>query len=352
MVMFQCFNRCRRLLLLIFLFSLLICAAKTFATSSPWHALHLLNYNSDADLQELAGILPQLSQAGINVLILEIDYHFEFKSYPELRQGETQISKKGARWFAKKCRKNNIRLIPQFQCFGHQSWAKETFPLLTVYPELDLTPGAYPENEGIYCREWDPYNPRVNEIVFALMDEIFDAFRADAMHVGMDEVFLISDENATSTKDKDPAEVFAKVVNDMYDHLVGKRGLEMLMWGDRFIDAERIDYGEWEASANGTAPAIDLVPTDIIICDWHYEPRSAYESVPMFLEKGFRVLPSGWRNVEASQSLITYSHSLDDDKMLGHLFTTWRRMNPEDIGKFAPMVEGLALIKKLEQSEM
>ncbi|MBN1481170.1 hypothetical protein EH223_01825 [candidate division KSB1 bacterium] len=325
----------------------LFCTVKSDASHTPWRALHLINYNTDDDLKILVDVLPQLSRAGINVLILEINYHFQFKSFPELRQGEAQISKKGARWFAKKCRKNNIRLIPQFQCFGHQSWAKKTFPLLTVYPELDLTPGAYPENEGIYCREWDPYNPRVNEIVFALMDEIIDAFRADAMHVGMDEVFLISDENATSTKDKDPAKVFAKVVNDMHSHIVGVHELEMLMWGDRFIDADEIDYGEWEASKNGTAPAIDLVPKDIIICDWHYELRPAYESVPMFLEKGFRVLPAGWRNVEASQALITYSHSLKSENMLGHLFTTWRRMNSEDVLTFAPMVEGMELIRRL-----
>jgi len=336
---------------LIFVFACLIilpsCAQKRINAAAPWQAIHLINYNRDKDLEELAGILPQLSELGINVLILEIDYHFQFESHPELRQGEEQISKKGAQQFAKLCAKNNIRLIPQFQCFGHQSWAGQTYPLLTVYPELDLTPGAFPDNEGIYCREWDPYNPRVNDIVFALMDEIIDAFDADALHVGMDEVFLIGDEHAASTKDKNPAEVFAKAVNDMHAHLVQNRGVEMLMWGDRFIDAGKINYGEWEASANGTAPAIDLVPKDIIICDWHYEPRETYESVPLFLEKGFRVLPSSWRNTEASQALIAYSHSFQNERMLGHLFTTWSKKQPAKLLEFEPMVKGLALIKTL-----
>lgn len=325
-------------------FSLFSCEQKV-EIERPWKAIHLLGYNTNSDLEELAGALPQLADSGINVLILEIDYHFEFSSHPELRQGEKQITKKGARQFAAACHKNNIKLITQFQCFGHQSWAQTTYPLLTVYPELDLTPGAFPNNEGIYCREWDPYNPKVNDIVFALMDEIIDAFQVDAMHVGMDEVFLISDEHAVSTKDKDPAEVFAKVVNDMHDFLVTEKGVEMLMWGDRFIDADVINYGEWEASKNGTAPAIDLVPKDIIICDWHYELRETYESVPMFLEKGFRVLPSSWRNVEASQAFITYSLQQNNDNILGHLFTTWRRMPADKLVEFEPMVKGLALLK-------
>ena len=121
-------------------------------------------------------------------------------------------------------RENGIELVPQFMCLGHQSWEKNTHALLRKYPELDLTPGAFPNNEGIYCREWDPMNPKTNEIVFALIDELIDAFQAKAFHVGMDEVFLLSSEHAPSTRDLDPAEVFAKVVNDLHGHLVKQRG--------------------------------------------------------------------------------------------------------------------------------
>jgi len=58
------------------------------------------------------------------------------------------------------------------------------------------------------------------------------------------------------------------------------------MWGDRLIDGKKYDFGEWEASTNGTAAAIDLIPKDIIVCPWHYELRSDYPSIPMFIEKG------------------------------------------------------------------
>jgi hypothetical protein len=316
--------------------------------AGPWRALHLINYGSDKDLEALGGQVPRLAEMGLNVIILEVDYGFRFQSYPKLRRGREPITPEGAAKLTAVCRKNGIRLIPQFQCLGHQSWKADTGPLLTVYPEFDLTPGAFPENKGIYCREWDPLNPKVNEVVFKLIDEIIDAFKADALHVGMDEVFLLGSDKSPSTRGKDPAKLFARAVNDLHQHLVKDRKVEMLMWGDRLIDAKKYNWGEWEASKNGTAPAVDLIPKDIIVCPWHYERHEAYPSIPMFLEKGFRVLPASWRNVEASRALIEYSRKEKSPKMLGHLFTTWGGRK-DAVPEYRPMVEGLKLLTSAEK---
>jgi hypothetical protein len=313
-----------------------------------WQGVHLLNYNNDADLEKLCDDLPKLAEMGINFIILEVDYHFEFQSHPELRQDDKQITKAGARKFAAAGRRHGIRVIPEFQCVGHQSWAKQTFPLLTKYPQFDLTPGAFPNNEGLYCREWDVNNPAVYEIVFKLLDEIIDAFQADALHIGADEVFQLGSDKSPSTKGQDPAKLYAKAINDIYKHLVKKRKVEMLMWGDRLIDANRFNWGEWEASKNGTAPAVDMIPKDIIICPWHYEHmEGGYPSIPMFMEKGFRVLPASWRKPEAMKMLVEYSYRHDSPKMLGHLFTIWGRSSGPLL-EYPPMVEGLKLLKTLE----
>ena len=225
---------------------LLVCATPFVAkTKTPnlWRTVHLLDYNTDAELDALGRNLEALAKQGINVIILEIDYNFAFKSHPELRRGKNPITKEGARRFAALCRKYKIRLIPEFQSLGHQSWKAETFPLLTVYPQFDLTPGAFPNNEGIYCREWDPLNPEVWRIVFKLMDEIIDAFQADAMHVGMDEVFLLGSEKSPSTKGQDPGKLFAMAVNELHAHLVRKRRVEMLMWGGQTDRRQEIQSG-------------------------------------------------------------------------------------------------------------
>jgi len=114
------------------------------------------------------------------------------------------------------------------------------------------------------------------------------------------------------------------------------------MWGDRLIDGTKYEYGEWESSINGTAPAVDLIPKDIIICDWHYEKMDGYPSIPLFLEKGFRVLPASWRKVEAVEALIQYSIKQNNSKMLGHLFTSWGRTN---VPEYPPIVECVKMLK-------
>lgn len=304
--------------------------------SEPWRGVHVMMTTQDKTKQ-LTEVVGELADVGINVIIAEINYGYEYQSHPELQAGNPN-TKEQIKKLVAECRKHHIRLVPQFQCLGHQSWSKHTSPLLVKYPQFDETPDQYTNNEGIYCRSWCPLHPEVNLIIFNLMDELIDTFEADAFHVGMDEVFLIGHDTCPRCKGKDKAKLFAKAVNDYYKHLVKKHKLEMLMWGDRLIDAGKIDYGKWEASADGTAGAIDLIPKDIIICDWHYESRDTYESIPMFLEKGFRVWPAGWRKLEATKALIEYSRSLNNSKMLGHLNTTWGTVSIKKMSTFEPIL--------------
>jgi hypothetical protein len=309
-----------------------------------WFGLHVLVENKNA-AEELIKQIPSLRTVGVNLLIVEVDYNYEYVSHPELR-GEDPISRETVRKIVGLCRDQKIRLIPEFQSLGHQSWEEKTFPLLTQYPQFDETPGQFPGNKDIYCRSWCPLHPEVNPIIFQLYDELVDAFEADALHVGMDEVFLIASEFCPRCRGRDPAELFAKAVNDIYDHVVKKRGLQMLMWGDRLIDGLLTGYGEWEASMNKTYPAVDMIPKDIIICDWHYEKRKTYPSIPMFLNKGFRVLPTSFRNVKAVRALVDYSLAFaSNERMLGHLATIWRAPGEDEARNPALIAASKALRK-------
>jgi len=270
------------------------------------------------------------------VLVTEINYNYAFQSHPGLR-GPTPATEDRVRELVSRCRDHGIRLIPQFQCLGHQSWAETTFPLLIQYPQFDETPGQFANNEGIYCRSWCPQHPEVNPLVFDLMDELLAVFQADALHVGMDEVFLIASEHCPRCRGHDPAALFAQAVRDYYGHLVEKRGVEMLMWGDRLLDDAATGYGEWEADRIGIHPAIDMIPHEIIICDWHYELRETYPSVPLFLQKGFRVWPGGWREVEAVEALIEYAQQHHEEGMLGYLCTTWSGAKQFNLAEWPPI---------------
>ncbi len=310
-----------------------------------WRGVHV-PATSGGQVEGLTRGIKDLAEAGINTIVVEINYGYEYASHPELRGGGGSTARQIKRLVAE-CRKYQVRLIPQFQCLGHQSWDKTTYSLLTRYPQFDETPGKYPGNKGIYCRSWCPRHPEVNPIIFALMDELIDVFEADALHVGMDEVFLIGDEDCARCRGASKAELFTEAVKGYHDHLVGKRKIEMLMWGDRLIDAGKIRYGRWEASANGTAGAVDLIPKDIVICDWHYETRNAYESIPMFLEKGFRVWPGSWKNVEAARALVDYSRRFANPGVIGHLNTIWGAVPMDQLAGFAPLKYAVGAFRPL-----
>lgn len=293
------------------------------ARGTEWRAIHMFA-PTHAELPRFCRVVTEVfAPLGINVLIVEVNYSFAFGSHPELQQGDAPMTREDARILARICREQGIRLIPMFNCFGHQSWAETTFPLLTRYPEFDETPDIPKSNEGIYCRSWCPRHPDLHGIVFALLDELIEAFEADAFHVGMDEVFLIASEQCPRCRGGDPAEIFATEVNALHGHLVGKHKLLMLMWGDRLLDTKILPYSEWEGSANGTAPAIDRIPRDIIVCDWHYEHTDNLLSIPHLQEKGFRVIPATWNNAKQSLAFRDYALAHNRGGVIGHLCCTW-----------------------------
>lgn len=264
----------------------------------------------------IAEVLPRYQ---CNVLVFLVRYQYAFQSHPAVADGEP-LTLEQAREIAALCRQSGIRLIPKMNLLGHQSGKGpgSELGLLRAYPELDETPDLPTVR---YCRSLCPRHPRAKEIVGDLMDEMLDAFQADALHVGLDEVFEIG--HCPCCQGTPNAELFAEWVNALHEHLVGKRGVEMLMWSDRLLDGEATGYGEWDASKNDTWPAIDLIPKDILLCDWHYGAREEYPSLAIFSEKGFRMVVCPWRELPATQALLRYAAAHPVEGLLGVLQTSW-----------------------------
>ncbi|AHF15868.1 family 20 glycosylhydrolase [Niabella soli] len=245
----------------------------------------------------------ELAPRKVNTLVLRIDFNYQFKSHPELRD-TIALSLQDVKKMVAACSNNHIKIIPQINLLGHQSWANKTYNLLKQYPEFDETPWvkmpekyAWPNADGLYCKSYCSRHPRVHKIVFALVDEICDAFETDAFHAGMDEVFYIGESGCRRCRKKDKAVLFADEVRRVRDHLaLSKRTL--WIWGDRMLDATTTGLGIWEASQNHTQAAIDLVPKDIVVCDWHYD--RADKTPVYFAMKGFKVVTCPWRNPDVA----------------------------------------------------
>ncbi len=287
----------------------------------------------------IAFVQDELAPRHVNTLILRVDYRYQYQSHPELKDNEA-LSREAAKKLVNVCRKNNIRIIPHINLLGHQSWAATTGNLLREYPEFDETPYIkmpakyeWPNPDGLYCKSYCPLHPKVHEVVLALVDELCDVFEADSFHAGMDEVFYIGDDKCPRCSGRDKAELFAGEVRLIHDHLAG-RGRRLWMWGDRLLDGKTSGLGMWEASYNNTWRAIDLIPKDVMICDWHYERPD--QSAVYFAMKGFQIVTCAYRTPKIAVSQVkdmarfrTSSTPEMKERFQGVVQTVW-----SDAGRF------------------
>jgi len=274
-----------------------------------------------------------LAPNGCNLICMQIRYRYRFQTHPEC-MGYDPLSYEDVKKLVRVCQKNGIRLLPKMNLHGHQSGLPNTptdgilhghgepIPdirdgLLRAYPELDEQPDAPGVN---YSRSICLTNPLVKIILFDLIDELLEVFEADGMHIGCDEVFNIG--LCPQCRKLSNARLFGDWVTAVHDHLAS-RGAGMLMWGDRFLNSAETGYHEYEASTNGTDPAIDTVPRDILLCDWHYEAHEAFPSLAVFKNKGFRMLISPWRSRASTDSFLRYALAHDEGQIEGILLTTW-----------------------------
>ncbi len=264
-----------------------------------------------------------LAPHGVNTLILAVNYNYRFASRPEMANPNA-IGKEDVQKITAACRKHGIHVFPLINLLGHQSWAEHTGTLLRVYPEFSETPDIkaqkveWPNADGYYCLSYCPLHPDVHGVVFPLVDEVLADFEAKDFHAGMDEVFYIGHPSCPRCADKDQAKLFADEVRAIRDH-VAKSGAKLWIWGDRLIDGNETGLGEWEASTNGTAPAIDMVPKDIVVCDWHY-PRTQ-TTAPLFAGRGIDVVSCFWNQPQVAADTVDavrMYRKISGPKMAGH----------------------------------
>jgi hypothetical protein len=91
------------------------------------------------------------------------------------------------------------------------------------------------------------------------------------------------------------------------------------------LDGKANTLGEWEASANGTARAIDMIPKDVMLCDWHYE--KAVPTAPYLAMKGFHVISCPWKQPEVG---VQQARDMEE----------WRQHSPGELrGRFEGVMQ-------------
>ena len=251
----------------------------------------------------------ELAPRKVNTLILRIDYNYQYKSHPKLSDS-LALSKSDVKKIVEVCKKNNISIIPQVNLLGHQSWGGTPGKLLKVYPGFDETPWVkmpapadykWPNADNLYCKSYCPLVPGLHKIIFDVVDEIMDVFEAKAFHAGMDEVFYLGEDKCPRCAGRDKAVLFANEVQLIRDHLA-ERNQELWIWGDRLLDGRTTGIGEWAASYNDTYRAVDMIPRDVVICDWQYDEDN--QTAVYFALKGLRVVTCAWNRPQVAVNQV------------------------------------------------
>lgn len=205
------------------------------------------------DLDYFYRLLDMLVHLGYNGILLEICGAMEFKRHPEINRawidycasanesadkyklvgrsyyrvknsvhtynaGGEVYSQAEIKEIVQYCADRFIEIVPEVPSLTHSEYLCVCYPQLR---ECDDEPFA-----ATAC----PSNPKLNELVFDLYDEVIDVFGCKSLHIGHDEWWVMN--VCDKCKDKDPVDLYVNNVLECYHYLKSK-GVKTYMWSDK-----------------------------------------------------------------------------------------------------------------------
>jgi hypothetical protein len=195
--------------------------------------------------------------------------------------------------------------------------------------------GAFPllpvaEAANIY----DPREERSYTVLFPLYDRIIAVINPTVMLIGHDEVKGLS--LYAGNEPGDTARLFAADIKKLRDWLASRR-VGTAMWGDMLLDDSRWANEVGDANSNNpvynsgaTHLAIDAIPRDVRILDWHYgpSPSQKYSSIDYFRKHGFPVYGSSCNDPKATKALAKSVNEYHGQGIIGTDWGFWRTLSP------------------------
>jgi hypothetical protein len=239
--------------------------------------------------------------------------------------GGSWISQEDMRGILQCAREHQIAVVPEVQSLSHSYW------LCMAHPEIAEWGGdRYPDT---YC----PSNPRTYELLFDVLDEVCDVFQPEWLHIGHDELYFY---HICPQCRKRPAyELLAGDVNKIAAHLRG-RGVKCIMWADKLINPDELQVKSTKEWGTGrqikygggrrelcddagsyvmeeTWQALDLIPNDVLMCDWYYS--FSPDTQDYFARHGKDVIFGNF----SPTSFAKYGKRLYAPNVRGGVFSSW-----------------------------
>ncbi len=200
------------------------------------------------------------------------------------------------------------------------------------FREMDIRQGA---------DFYNPFSEKNYQYIFSLYEEILKTYEPATLLIGHDEIQGLS--VYASESGKTTAEILAMDIRRIRDWLT-RRNVRTAMWGDMLLD-----HGRWEAevgSANSGNPffrsgathhALEMIPGDVLILDWHYQEKKSYDSIGNFRRNGFRVAGVPWHEPKAARNMAGSVKYSDGQGIIATDWGFWRTMSSAATTLYAPL---------------
>lgn len=220
-----------------------------------------------------------------------------------------------------------ITLIPQINAFGHASVARSCSlknAILDLRPEYEplFEPGGW---------NWCLTNPEAQRVLRELIAEMHEDFgNPPYFHLGCDEA---QPPSCPECRKVPYGDLVCRHIADL-SRFVASRGAKAMIWHDMLLKRSDPRWKGFVACGTAeTAKLADLLPKDVVICDWQYsygnmkETRKDWPTMAYFEEKGFPVAGCPWLNFNAMKPMADFLARTDG---FGYIQTTWHHLRGND----------------------
>lgn len=201
-----------------------------------------------------------------------------------------------------------------------------------TFPELNIAKGT---------RLYNPFKMTSYDVLFSLYDEILSTYSPSVFLIGHDEIKGLS--LYAAQHNKSTAEILAKDIKKIHD-MLASRGVATAMWGDMLLDSRTWASKVGNAhsrdrlfNSGATHLAVDMIPKDIHIVDWHYREKPRYPSIQYFREKGFQAIGCTWHDPKAAKAMAESVKEYDGQGIIASDWGFWRTLSPAATTLYAPL---------------
>ena len=286
------------------------------APEVKFRALHLCAFPEVSKVRIERGIR-MAAYYKFNHVILESWGVFRSERHPWYGYADGWLTVAECRRLADLARDLGVTIIPFFNVFGHARAARGK---AGRHAALDVSPEYQPLFEPRAGFNWCLSNPEARRVIREIVTELHAAFgKPPYFHLGCDEA---DPPTCAACCGADYGKLLADHVLALADH-VRKLGARPMIWHDKLLKKDDPRWKGFEANGEtATVALLDVLPKDVIICDWCYYPPpkdGRYPTLDHFRAKGFETMTCPWDDVGGIHSQCEYARR----NGLGVIGTTW-----------------------------